>query len=124
MSYNAEGRPSPTEIRLKSAEKALEVDFENGRQFRFPAEFLRVESPSAEVKGHGPDQRVTVPGKRHVAIIGIDPIGNYAVRLLFDDTHDTGIYSWEYLYELGEKQDEIWQKYLRELTMRTLSRDP
>jgi DUF971 family protein len=124
MSYNAEGRPSPTEIRLKSAEKALEVDFENGRQFRFPAEFLRVESPSAEVKGHGPDQRVTVPGKRHVAIIGIDPIGNYAVRLLFDDRHDTGIYSWEYLYELGEKQDEIWQKYLRELTMRTLSRDP
>jgi DUF971 family protein len=124
MSYNAEGRPSPTEIRLKSAEKALEVDFDNGRQFHFPAEFLRVESPSAEVKGHGPDQRVTVPGKRHVAIIGIDPVGNYAVRLLFDDTHDTGIYSWEYLYELGEKQDEIWQRYMRELSMRSLSRDP
>ena len=83
-----------------------------------------MESPSAEVKGHGPDQRVTVPGKRHVAIIGIDPVGNYAVRLHFDDLHDTGLYSWEYLYELGEQQAELWQKYLVELAHRGLRREP
>ncbi|HUN50295.1 MAG TPA: DUF971 domain-containing protein [Candidatus Sulfotelmatobacter sp.] len=124
MSYNAAGRPGPTEIRLKSAEKALEIDFDNGVGFRFPAEFLRVESPSAEVKGHGPDQRVTVPGRRHVAIIGIDPVGNYAVRLHFDDLHDTGLYSWEYLYELGEQQDALWRRYLAELDRQGLSRDP
>ena len=124
MSYHAAGRPGPTEIRLKSAEKALEIDFDNGVGFRFPAEFLRVESPSAEVKGHGPDQRVTVPGRRHVAIIGIDPVGNYAVRLHFDDLHDTGLYSWEYLYELGEQQDALWRRYLAELDRQGLSRDP
>jgi DUF971 family protein len=124
MSYDAAGRPSAIEIRLKSAEKMLEIDFENGVRCSFPAEFLRVESPSAEVKGHGPDQRVTVPGRRHVAITGIDPVGNYAVRLHFDDLHDTGLYSWEYLYELGEKQDDLWQKYLAELTRLGLSREP
>ena len=123
MSYDAAGRPSPAEIRLKSAERTLEIDFEDGRSFQFPAEFLRVESPSAEVKGHGPDQRVTVPGKRKVAITRIDPVGNYAVRLHFDDGHDTGIYSWAYLYEIGLEQSQLWQKYLDELARLGLKRD-
>jgi DUF971 family protein len=114
----------PTEIRLKSADKALEVDFDDGQRFRFPAEFLRVESPSAEVMGHSPGQRVIVPGRRHVGILGIDPVGNYAIRIRFDDRHDTGIYTWSYLYELGEKQNERWQSYIAALTDRGLSRDP
>ena len=123
MSYTAAGRPSAIEIRLKSAEKTLEIDFENGVRCSFPAEFLRVESPSAEVKGHGPDQRVTVPGRRHVAITGIDPVGNYAVRLHFDDLHDTGLYSWRWLYELGQGQEAKWRAYLDALAARGLSRE-
>ncbi len=122
--YDRAGRPQPSEIRLKSADKMLEIDFDDGHSFRYPAELLRVESPSAEVKGHGPGQRVTVPGRRHVNIIGIDPVGNYAVRLRFDDLHDTGLYSWAYLYELGLDQDRIWQEYLAALQAAGLSRDP
>ncbi len=114
----------PTEIRVKSAEKALEVDFDDGRTFRYTAEFLRVESPSAEVMGHGPGQRVIVAGRRHVGIEGIDPVGNYAVRIRFDDRHDTGIYTWTYLYELGVEHDARWRAYLAALAERSLSRDP
>ena len=114
----------PVEIRLKQAEKRLEIDFDDGRSFRYPAEFLRVVSPSAEVQGHGPSQRVTVPGRRHVGIIEIEPVGNYAVRLKFDDLHETGIYSWAYLYEIGRDQDRIWAEYLAALQAKGLSRDP
>ncbi len=114
----------PVEIRLKQAEKRLEIDFDDGRSFRYPAEFLRVESPSAEVQGHGPSQKQIVAGRRHVGIIGLEPVGNYALRIKFDDLHDTGIYSWRYLYEIGRHQDEIWQAYLEALETRGLSRDP
>ncbi|HLC09273.1 MAG TPA: DUF971 domain-containing protein [Methyloceanibacter sp.] len=114
----------PTEIRLKRAEKALEVDFDDGRTFRYPAELLRVESPSAEVKGHGPGQEKIVAGRAHVGIIGVEPVGHYALRLRFDDLHDTGIYSWDYLYELGLRQAEIWDAYVTALAAQGLSREP
>jgi|SRR5262245_11524886 DUF971 family protein len=114
----------PTEIRLKQAERILEVDFDNGVSFRFPAEFLRVESPSAEVQGHGAGQKQIVAGRAKVGILELEPVGNYAVRIKFDDLHDTGIYSWSYLYELGERQEELWQAYLAALAERGLSREP
>ena len=114
----------PVEIKLRRAEKRLEVEFDNGVVFHYPAEYLRVESPSAEVQGHSPDQRQTVPGKAHVAVTAVEPVGNYAVRLVFDDGHDTGIYSWKYLYELGEAQAERWDRYLAELAAKGLSREP
>jgi DUF971 family protein len=113
----------PTEIRLNKAERVLHVVFDDGSAFALPAEYLRVESPSAEVQGHGPDQKQIVPGKRQVAITAIEPVGNYAVRLLFDDRHDTGIYSWEYLLELGQEQDRRWSAYLAELEVRGMNRD-
>ncbi len=91
----------PVEIRLKKAEKALEIDFDDGRTFSFPAEFLRVYSQSAEVTGHTPGQRVIVAGRRHVGIMELVPVGNYAVQIKFDDLHDTGIFSWDYIYEVG-----------------------
>ena len=116
--------PRPTEIRLKKAEKALEIDFDDGRSFRYPAELLRVESPSAEVQGHGPDQKQTVAGRRHVGIMGLEPVGHYAIRILFDDLHDTGIYSWRYLHQLGCEMDRRWADYLAALAARGLSRDP
>ncbi|MGC1410827.1 MAG: DUF971 domain-containing protein [Acetobacteraceae bacterium] len=115
---------SPTEIRLNKAERVLHVAFDDGSRFALPLEYLRVESPSAEVQGHGPSQKQIVPGKRAVAIIRIEPVGNYAVRLTFDDLHDTGIYSWEYLHELGREQDRRWVTYLSALETRGLSRDP
>ncbi|MCC7017134.1 MAG: DUF971 domain-containing protein [Rhodospirillales bacterium] len=114
----------PKEIRLKKAEKALEVDFEDGKSFRFPAEFLRVESPSAEVQGHGPGQKTLLTGRRHVGIMSVEPVGNYAIKIVFDDLHDTGIYSWETLYDYGLSQDEMWRTYLDALAKRGLSRDP
>lgn len=117
-------RPWPVEIRVETADKALEVDYDDGSRFRLPAEFLRVHSPSAEVKGHGPGQEVTVAGKRDVAIASVEPVGNYAVRLLFDDGHDTGLYSWDYLYELGGRQDALWQAYLDTLEREGLRREP
>jgi len=113
----------PVEIRVKSAEKRLEIDFDDGRNFALPAELLRVESPSAEVQGHGPGGKTLVPGKRNVGIAGVDAVGNYAIRIRFDDGHDTGIFSWTYLRELGERQDEIWNAYLAALASRGLSRD-
>lgn len=114
----------PTEIRLKKAEKVLEIDFDDGSSFALPAELLRVESPSAEVQGHGPGQKTVVHGRRHVGIMGLEPVGHYAVRIRFDDLHDTGIFSWDYLYNLGRDRDEIWRDYLAELEKRGLSRDP
>jgi len=114
----------PKEIRVKQAEKELEIDFDNGRTFVYPAEFLRVESPSAEVQGHGPDQKQIVPGRRHVGIMAVEPVGHYAVRIKFDDLHDTGIYSWDYLYQIGENRQHLWQAYLDALAARRLSRDP
>ena len=114
----------PTEIRLRQAEKILEIDFDNGVTFRLPAELLRVESPSAEVQGHGPTQKQVVAGRAQVGILSLEPVGNYAVRILFDDLHDTGIYSWSYLYELGERQQELWDADLKALAARGLSREP
>jgi DUF971 family protein len=114
----------PVEIRLKSADKALEVDYDDGVTVALPAELLRVRSPAAEVRGHGPGQETTVAGRRHVGIIGVEPVGNYAVRIAFDDLHDTGIYSWDYLRELGETKDAVWRGYLDELAAKGLSRDP
>jgi len=114
----------PVELRLKQAEKLLEVAFDDGRRFRLAAEYLRVESPSAEVQGHGPGQKTLVPGRAHVGIIGLEPVGNYAIRILFDDLHDTGIFSWEYLHELGRDQERRWRAYLDELAAKGLSREP
>ena len=116
-------RHTPREIRLKRADKVLEVDFEDGASFRLPAELLRVESPSAEVQGHG-DEKTIVPGRRHVGIMEIEPVGNYAIRIKFDDLHDTGIYSWDTLYEMGANQDALWDAYLAALEAKGLSRDP
>lgn len=114
----------PTEIRYLSEEKTLHVAFDSGETFTYPAELLRVESPSAEVQGHGPGQKQTVAGRRHVGIMELVPVGNYAVRIKFDDLHDSGIFSWQYLYRLGRDKDAIWQDYLDRLDARGLSRDP
>jgi DUF971 family protein len=114
----------PVELRLKQAEKLLEVAFDDGTRFRLPAEYLRVESPSAEVQGHGPGQKTLVAGRAHVGIIGLEPVGNYAVRITFDDLHSTGIYSWTYLYELGIEHERRWRAYLEALAANGLSREP
>ena len=116
--------PSPVEIRLNRADKTLLVSFDDGARFALPAELLRVESPSAEVQGHHPGQKQIVAGRRHVGIIGVEAVGNYAVRLTFDDLHDTGIYSWDYLYKLGTDHAALWDAYLAALAARGLSRDP
>jgi len=119
------GAPWPTELRLRRAEKELVVSFDDGRRFVLSAEYLRVESPSAEVQGHGgPGQKVTVAGRAHVGIMAMEPVGNYAVRIKFDDLHDTGIYSWEYLYQLGVEQPQRWRDYLAALAEHGLSREP
>lgn len=116
--------PHPTAITLHQASRALEIEFSDGRSFRLPCEFLRVHSPSAEVRGHGPGQGTLQVGKRDVTIVSIDPVGHYAVRLAFSDGHDTGIYSWDLLYDYGVHQDEMWARYLRELEEAGASRDP
>ena len=115
--------PRPTEIKLHSKSRLLEVAFNDGRRFELPCEYLRVFSPSAEVQGHGPGQRVLQTGKREVSIEGIHPMGNYAVGLHFDDGHQTGIYSWTTLYDLGVNQKRLWQQYLDELAAAGASRD-
>ena len=114
----------PSEVRLERAAKCLHVTFEDGESFTFPAEFLRVESPSAEVKGHGPGQHQLVAGRAHVGIMEVEPVGNYAIKIVFDDLHDTGLYTWDYLYGLGQAQEEIWQSYLDQLEAKGLSREP
>lgn len=108
--------PRPTDIKLHQGSRVLEVSFDDGRHFQFPCEYLRVYSPSAEVRGHGPGQEVLQVGKQNVNITAIEPVGHYAVVLKFDDGHDTGIYSWETLYELGANQDKNWNQYLERLT--------
>jgi DUF971 family protein len=112
----------PTELRLRKDRHHLAVAFDNGESFDLPAEYLRVKSPSAEVQGHSPAERKTVAGKRNVAIIEVHPVGNYAVRLVFDDLHSTGIYSWSYLRELGQRHEAYWRDYLDELADKGLSR--
>jgi len=114
----------PVEIRLKKAEKSLEIDFDDGRTFALPAELLRVESPSAEVQGHSADEKKILGGCRAVGMTAIQPIGNYAIAIVFDDMHDTGIYSWDYLYDLGDKQEDRWREYIGNLARLGLSRDP
>jgi DUF971 family protein len=116
--------PWPTELRLHKDRKVLTVAFEGGATFDLAAEYLRVRSPSAEVQGHSPAERKIVAGKRDVGIIEVHPIGNYAVRLVFDDLHSTGIFSWPYLFELGDRREDYWRDYLDELKVNNLSRAP
>src|SRR5262245_53668581 len=114
----------PTEIKLHQASKAMEISFADGTSFRLSYEFLRVYSPSAEVRGHGPGQETLQAGKRAVTITEVEPVGHYAIRPKFSDGHDTGIYSWEYLYDLGARQDELWRDYLARLDKAGASREP
>ena len=116
--------PRPTEIKLHQKSRILEIAFDDGKRFSLPCEYLRVFSPSAEVRGHGPGQEVLQVGKRDVEIKEIEPVGNYAVKLAFSDGHDTGLFSWEYLHELGEKQESSWKSYLARLEQAGASRDP
>ena len=114
----------PLEIRVKSNEKILEVDFDDGASFAIAAELLRVESPSAEIQGHGSGQKLTPAGRRHVNILNVEPVGNYAIKISFDDLHDTGIFSWQYLYDLGTNQKDLLDSYIERLNELGLSRDP
>jgi len=116
--------PRPTEIKLHQKSRLLEIAFDDGKRYTLPCEYLRVFSPSAEVRGHGPGQEVLQVGKRDVEIKEIEPVGSYAVKLVFSDGHDTGLYSWDYLYELGEKQESSWKSYLARLEAAGASRDP
>ena len=114
----------PLQIRVNSEEKLLEIEFDNGKLFKMSSELLRVESPSAEIQGHGSSHKVTLAGRRHVGILDVEPVGNYSIRICFDDLHDTGLYSWQYLYELGSNQHNLWDNYLKRLEEAGLSRDP
>src|SRR5260221_6762300 len=114
--------PWPTEIRLKRDRRALGVAFDDGVAHDLPAEMLRVLSPSAEVQGHSPEQRKTLGGKKDVSITAVDPVGNYAVRLTFDDGHNTGLFSWTYLRKLGDEREKLWGEYLAELKAKGLGR--
>jgi DUF971 family protein len=114
--------PWPTEIRLKRDRRALGVTYDDGAALEVPAEMLRVLSPSAEVQGHSPEQRQTVGGKKDVSITAVDPVGNYAVRLTFDDGHNTGIFTWGYLRKLGDEHDALWAAYLADLKAKGMSR--
>ncbi|SDH83198.1 gamma-butyrobetaine hydroxylase-like domain-containing protein [Roseospirillum parvum] len=120
----ATGTPRPTGLHLDRQARQLSVTFDDGASFDLPAELLRVESPSAEVQGHGPDEKVLVAGKRNVGFIDIEPVGRYAVRLIFDDGHDTGLFTWEILYRLGRHREAIFEAYLKALEEHGLSRDP
>ncbi|HEX9684710.1 MAG TPA: DUF971 domain-containing protein [Burkholderiales bacterium] len=117
------GVPPPTEIKLHQKSRVLEIAFADGATFRLPCEFLRVYSPSAEVRGHGPGQEVLQTGKRDVEISRIEPVGQYAVQLHFSDGHDTGIYSWDLLYDYGVRQEEMWQHYLKRMQEAGASRE-
>jgi DUF971 family protein len=118
------GAPRPIEITLHQKSRVLELAFDDGRTFRLPCEFLRVYSPSAEVRGHGPGQETLQTGKEDVEIRAIEPVGNYAVKLVFSDGHDTGLYSWDYLYELGANQETMWRHYLERLQVAGIERKP
>lgn len=113
----------PTEIRLNPAKDELTIAFDNGETFHLSAEFLRVHSPSAEVQGHSPQEKKTIPGKKDVTIADIIATGNYAIRLVFSDGHDTGLFSWPYLYEIGTNQEALWTQYLEQLAKQGLNRD-
>ena len=121
---SGDNNPWPTELRLQKGRTVLSVVFDNRESFDLPAEYLRVKSPSAEVQGHSAEERKTVPGKKNVTILEIHPIGNYAVRLVFDDMHSTGIFSWDYLLDLGRNHGRYWQDYLDELAGKGWSREP
>lgn len=123
MSDAQSGVRRPTDIVLHQQSRVLEIAFEDGKTFKLPCEFLRVLSPSAEVRGHGTGQEVLQTGKRDVNIVAIEPVGNYAVKLVFSDGHDTGLYSWDYLYTLGVDHDALWQDYLERLEKAGASRD-
>ena len=116
--------PTPREIKLHQTSRVLEIAYSDGRAFKLPYEFLRVHSPSAEVRGHGPGQETLQAGKREVTIAEVEPVGHYAIRPKFSDGHDSGIYSWDYLYELGCDQDALWTRYLQKLSDAGASRDP
>lgn len=116
--------PLPTEIKLHQKSRVLEITFADGKSFRLPCEFLRVYSPSAEVRGHGPGQEVLQTGKQNVEITRVEPVGHYAVQLTFSDGHDTGIYSWDLLYDYGLRQHEMWQHYLKRMKEAGASREP
>ncbi|MDP2031108.1 MAG: DUF971 domain-containing protein [Thiobacillus sp.] len=116
--------PTPTEIKLHQASRKLEIAFTDGARFELPFEFLRVYSPSAEVRGHGPGQEVLQTGKREVLINAAEPVGLYGINFFFSDGHDTGIYSWEYLHDLGDHQTDLWAEYLRRMEAANASREP
>ncbi|HVC11477.1 MAG TPA: DUF971 domain-containing protein [Burkholderiales bacterium] len=118
------GTPAPTEIKLHQKSHLLEISFADGKTFKLPYEFLRVFSPSAEVRGHGPGQEVLQVGKKSVDIARVEPVGTYALQLCFSDGHDTGLYSWDLLYDYGLQQDEMWSDYLRRLEQAGASREP
>jgi DUF971 family protein len=124
MAEKDSGTHVPTEITLHQKSQVLEIAFEDGKTFRLPSEFLRVYSPSAEVRGHGPGQEVLQAGKKHVQIMAVEPVGSYAVQFRFSDGHDTGIYSWDLLYDYGTRQDALWQQYLKRLMDAGQSREP
>lgn len=117
------GAPRPTEIKLHQKSRALEIAFDDGKSFRLECELLRVYSPSAEVRGHGPGQEVLQTGKKDVEIKAVEPVGNYAVRLVFSDGHDTGLYSWDYLYGLGVDRERLWKEYLDRMAKEGASRE-
>jgi len=119
----APDKPIPTEIKLHQKSRVLEIVFSDGAHFELPFEFLRVSSPSAEVRGHGPGQEVLQPGKKNVDITSLEPVGSYAVQPQFSDGHNTGIYTWDYLYELGADHAALWQKYLERLKSAGASRE-
>jgi len=123
MAASRKPTPAPTEIKLHQVSRALEISFEDGKTFRLPCEFLRVYSPSAEVRGHGPGQETLQIGKRNVEIKAVEPVGNYAVQLAFSDGHNTGIYSWDILYDYGLRQETLWADYLARLHAAGASRD-
>lgn len=116
--------PHPTEIKVHQQSRVLEIAFADGQSFRLPFEFLRVYSPSAEVRGHGPGQEVLQVGKKDVQVLAVEPVGAYAIQLKFSDGHDTGIYSWDLLYEYGMRQERMWQDYLQRLRDAGASREP
>ena len=117
------GAPTPQALTVHEASRVLEVAFSDGATFRIPFELMRVYSPSAEVQGHGPGQEVLQTGKRDVTIVAVEPVGNYAIKPIFSDGHESGLYSWQYLYELGERQSELWQGYLDKLQAAGVDRD-
>lgn len=114
----------PTEIILHQQSRSLEIAFDDGARYRLPYEFLRVYTPSAEARGHGPGQETLQVGKKNVMLLNVEPVGTYALKLIFDDGHDSGLYTWEYLYGLGQNQDVMWQDYLKQLDAAGASREP